>query len=131
MEKEIIIIDITENCPLATPTNECTVCPFCDSGFGDFVDCSKCKAPKIKYSEAIEKMAKEIYKKRWIESECKNKNTVGFLICEDYAEIALNALLEGVKKCKILQNKLLIFHKSRNFGLKYLGYLLQTNIMTV
>ena len=42
-------------------------------------------------------MAKEIYKKRWIESECKNKNTLGFSICKDYAEIALNALL-GVEK---------------------------------
>lgn len=42
-------------------------------------------------------MAKEIYKRMWIESECKNKNTLGFLICKDYAEIALNALLEGGK----------------------------------
>lgn len=48
--------------------------------------------------EAIEVMAKEIYKKMWIESECKNKNTIGFSICEDYAEIALNALLKGVNK---------------------------------
>lgn len=47
--------------------------------------------------EAIEVMAKEIYKRRWFVSECKNKNTLGFSICKDYAEIALNALLEGVK----------------------------------
>lgn len=47
--------------------------------------------------KAIEVMAKEIYKRRWIESECKNKNSLGFSICKDYAEIALNALL-GVEK---------------------------------
>lgn len=47
--------------------------------------------------KAIEVMAKEIYKRRWIESECKNKNTLGFSICKGYAEIALNALLEGGK----------------------------------
>ena len=51
----------------------------------------------ISKQEAIEVMAKEIYKKRWIESECKNKNTLGFSICKDYAELALNALLEGGK----------------------------------
>lgn len=55
------------------------------------------KAQGMTRQEAIEKMAKEIYKRRWIKSECKNKNTLGFLICKDYAELALNALL-GVEK---------------------------------
>lgn len=58
--------------------------------------CDNCKGGMTR-QEAIEVMAKEIYKRRWIESECKNKNTLGFSICKDYAELALNALL-GVEK---------------------------------
>ena len=63
-ERTIVILDVTDNCPFGVPTHEGSSCNF-DSGEKWDIDCTTCKLPTMTRTEAIEKMAKAMYKAVW------------------------------------------------------------------